>query len=136
MKPAFVSVVLALLTACDLPTEPPAPKIPLTPDEKGSVVVVGRVVSAENATGLQAANVRVFEAGASVGTDETGRYRIVLPARFRGRVVPLNVRAIGYNAQTLMVAIPSNSVTVDVGMTVSRMMLSCYMGIPYSAVGR
>ena len=46
MKVPFVSLVLASLTACDLPTEPPAPKIPRAPDENPIVVIGERVVGA------------------------------------------------------------------------------------------
>ncbi len=92
MKAAFVSVLLVLLAGCDLPTEPPSPKLPRMPDQtlpvviEGRVVYSGRVVHAAT-NGLVGANVRVIEAGASVGTGEMGRYRMVLPATYRGRVI-------------------------------------------------
>lgn len=135
MKLLVVSFMLAVLTACDLPTEPPSPRLPRAPDQTGSIIIAGRVLNAADAVGVQAANVRVTEAGVSVGTDETGRYRIVLPARFRDQTVSVKFRAIGFNAVTRMVAITGNSVTVDLTISVSTL-LSCTMGILDTAVGR
>jgi hypothetical protein len=136
MKLSGVSFLLAVLAACDLPTEPPPPAIPRAPDEIGPIVIVGRVVHGPKAVGLQATQVRVTEAGVGVFTDEKGRYRIVLPARFRGQTVSVQFRAIGFSAASRMVAIASNSTTVDMGMTESMIMLGCTMGIIDTAVPR
>jgi hypothetical protein len=74
------------------------------------------------------ANVRVIEAGASVGTVETGRYRLVLPATYRGRTIPVSVRAIGFKPQSRIVMITSDVVTVDFLLADDALVLSCYMG--------
>ena len=62
--------------------------------------------------GVQAANVRVIEAKASVGTDEGGRYRIVVPASFRGQSVPVSIRAIGFKGQSRNVRLDRDTVTL------------------------
>ena len=134
MKRLLVSFLLAVLSACDLPTEPPPAKIPRAPGETSPVVIVGRVVN--GTVGLQAANVRVTEAGVSAGTDETGHYRIVLPARFRGQSVTVQFRRIGYNVATRMVAITRNSVIVDLVMSENMLQVGCTMGILDTAVRR
>jgi hypothetical protein len=134
MKPAFVSVLLVLLAGCELPTEPSPPKLPRMPDQtapvviEGRVVYSGRVVHAATTNGLEGANVRVIEAHASVGTVETGRYRLVLPATYRGRAIAVNVRAIGFKPQTRMVMITNDVVTVDFSLADDALVLSCYMG--------
>ena len=63
MKPAFVSFVFPLLF--------------LSPPDQGqqAILVTGRVTDSTSSAGLQAANVRVSDAGVSVGTDAAGMYR-------------------------------------------------------------
>lgn len=124
MKRLFVCALLALFTACDMPTEPPV-KAPPVPDEPAPVVITGRIVESRGAAGVQGAFVRVPEAGVHAGTDKTGRYTITLPARFRGRVVSLQARAIGYNARNQMVTVTRDAVTVDLVMTVARFCCLC-----------
>ena len=126
MKFFHVSLLLPLLIACETPTEPSVPRLPTPPAEDRPVVITGRIVNAGVAVGLQGANIRVLEASASVGTGEAGHYRIVLPASFRGRVIPVNARAIGFYAQSKTVALNSDSVAVDFVM---RVHLSCSMGV-------
>ena len=62
MKPAFVSLALPLLFL-------------VQPNQKQqrSIVISGRVTDSTTLAAVQAANVRVIEAGASVGTDTSGR---------------------------------------------------------------
>lgn len=127
MKFFHVGFLLPLLMACETPTEPSVPKLPLPPDEL-PVVISGRIVNAGGGVGIQGANIRVLEASASVGSGEAGHYRIVLPASFRGRIIPVNARAIGFYAQGKTVALNSDSVAVDFVMRVDTVLLSCYMG--------
>lgn len=128
MRSFFVSVLLALLAACELPTEPPPSRIPRRPDAGDSVVIEGRIVSADMNVPLHVANVRVIEAGASVGSGETGRYRIVLPATYRGRIVPVQVRAIGFKAQTRTIVLADNQARIDFDLTVDTIGLTCNLG--------
>ena len=134
MRPIFVSLLLALLTACELFEEPTAPRMrQASPDPARTVVITGRVVSSATSTGIAFANVRVLEAGASVGTDETGSYRIVLPARFRGRAVPVQVRAIGFKAQSQTVALASDTVTVTLAIEIETLVLTCNLAVSVGA---
>ena len=134
MKPALVSVLLTVLAACELPTEPP-PKLPRLPDQNGPVVITGRIIQSNTRLPLQAANVRVMEAAASVGTDQMGRYRIVLPGKFRGREVPLLVRAIGFKARDRAIMLTSDSTIVDFGLEVMALRFDCVMSISASNNG-
>lgn len=136
MRYSFVGFLLATLAACDLPTEPPAPRLPRQLNDDHPVVVAGRVVNSGMNAALQVANVRVVEAGASVGTDEAGRYEIVLPAKFRGRIVPVNVRTIGFKPVTRMVALTSDTVTVDLEITMDTFFgLTCTLGFTVRTQG-
>ena len=126
MKLLYVSLLLPLLAACETLTEPEAPDLLKTPpDQARPVVITGRVVNAATTVGIQGANVRVIEGAASVGTDENGRYRIVLPARFRGRAVPVQVRAIGFKPQSRTVALSGDPVIVDLAIAVDFVGLTC-----------
>src|SRR5687768_879108 len=100
MKTAFVSLALPLLL--------------LTPNQRQQgVIVTGRVTSAGTAMGIQAANVRIPDAGISVGTDASGAYRILAPARLRGQEVSIQVRAIGFRPETRTVRLNADSVAAD-----------------------
>lgn len=127
MKFSYVSLLLPLVMACETPTEPGGPRIPIQPDANGPVVITGRIMIADGAMGIQSANVRVLEASASVVTDEAGRYRIVLPASFRERTIPVQVRAIGFSSQSRTVSLSRDRVSVDFAMAVLRM--SCMMDV-------
>ena len=125
MRSYLVGVLLAALPACDLPTEPPPSRIPRQPDAGDSLVIEGRIVSAAMNVPLQAANVRVIQAGASVGSGETGRYRIVLPAKYRGRIVPLQVRAIGFRPQIRTIALTGSQASVDFDLALDTNRMTC-----------
>ena len=129
MKLLHVSLLLPLLMACQTLTEPEAPDLlPTPPDQAGPVVITGRVVN--SVLGVQGgAHVRVLEARVSGGTDETGRYRIELPARFRGRAVPVQVLRIGFKPKTRTVMVTGDTVTVDFSIDAAMMEFSCTMGI-------
>src|SRR5688500_3284812 len=100
MKTAFVSLALPLLF--------------LTPNPgQQGVIVTGRVTAAGTAMGIQAANVRIPDAGISVGTDASGAYRILAPARLRGQEVSIQVRAIGFRPETRTVRLNADSVAAD-----------------------
>jgi Ca-activated chloride channel family protein len=71
------------------------------------------VGSSATAIGIAAANVRVVDAGISVGTNESGAYRIVVPERFRGAEVTLHARAIGFSPASRTVRLLSDTLTVD-----------------------
>ena len=107
MKPAFVSLALPLLFLVE-PNQ----------GQQRSIVVTGRVTDSTTTAGVQAANVRVIDAGASVGTDTAGRYRIVLPERYAGREITVSARAIGYRAQQKLVRLDADSVTANFAMIV------------------
>ena len=126
MRPTFVSLLPALLTACELFEVPTAPRVrQAPPDPARTVVITGRVVSSATSSGIVAANVRVLEAKASVATDETGGYQIVLPSRFRGLAVPVQVRAIGFKAQSRIVALTSDTVTVALAIETETLLFTC-----------
>jgi hypothetical protein len=135
MKPILVSLLLSLLAACEIPSEPPPldAGLRIPPDVDGPVVITGRIVSAAAPTGIQAANVRVIDAGISVGTDETGHYRIALPASYRGQVVPVHARAIGFKPQGSSVALIDGRATVDFELATDAMVFTCDLVI---TVGR
>ena len=80
MKPALVSLILPLVF--------------LSPPNQGqsAILVTGQVTDSTSKVGLQAANVRVSEAGVSVGTDGAGMYRFVLPPSYKGREIAVQVR--------------------------------------------
>jgi len=100
MKTAFVSLALPLLF--------------LTPNQgQQGVIVTGRVTAAGTAMGIQAANVRIPDAGISVGTDASGAYRILAPVRLRGQEVSIQVRAIGFRPETRTVRLYADSVAAD-----------------------
>ena len=128
MKPALVSFVLVLLAACKDITEPPPPRLH-DPDDGRPVVITGRVINGSNQSGIQMANVRILDAGSSVGTDETGRFRIVVPARFRGLEVPVQVRAIGFRAQTVSVRLIGDTVSVDVPIALDTFSVGCVLAV-------
>jgi hypothetical protein len=118
MKLTHVSLLLVALTACE--EEPLAPDLRQpVPNQDSPVVIVGRVVSSATAMGIQSAIVRVLDGAASVGTDESGRYRIVLPAKYRGQTVAVNVRAIGYRQQDRTVSLADATAAVDLGITMA-----------------
>ncbi len=105
MKPAFVSLALPLLFLVE-----PHQR------QQRSIAVSGRVMDSTTMAGVQGANVRVIEAGASVGTDTAGRYRIVLPERYAGKEIAVSARAIGYRAQQKLVRLDTDSATVNFAM--------------------
>lgn len=75
--------------------------------------ITGTVRNAQGQA-LQAANVRIADVGASVGTDANGEYRITLGAdRVRGQTVPVVVRAIGFVPQSRQVTVTAGSQTQD-----------------------
>jgi Ca-activated chloride channel family protein len=112
MKPAFVSLTLPLLL--------------LVPPEQGQpdVVVRGRVTNAATNVGIEAANVRIIDAGVSVGTDTGGMYGIVMPDQYRGREVTLQVRAIGFKPASQAVKLLSDTSIVDFALAVDVNRLS------------
>lgn len=128
MKLLYVSLLLPLLMACETLTEPEAPDLlPTPPDQAGPVVITGRVVN--SVLGIQGgAHIRVLEAGVSGGTDETGQYRIELPVRFRGRVVPVQVLRIGFKPKTRTVMVTGDTVTVDFAIDADMIAFACNMG--------
>ena len=135
MKLLSVSLLLMLVTACQ--EEPLAPVVrPPRAPQDGPVVITGRIVSAATKVGIAGANLRVIEAGASVGPDESGHYRSVLPASFRGRTVPVNVRAIGFKRQDHSVAITSDTVTLDLSMIAEMLVFDCDVQISGEAYGK
>ena len=100
MKASFVSLALPLLI--------------VTPNQgEQGVIVTGRVTAAGIATGIHAATVQIPDAGISVLTDTSGKYRIMAPARLRGREVSLRVRAIGFRPEIRSVRFNADSVAVD-----------------------
>ena len=107
MKPAFVSLALPLLFFA-----------PPNQEQQRTILVAGRVSDSVSNVSLQAVNVRVIEAGASVGTDTAGRYRINLPERYLGREIAVSARAIGYRAQQKLVRLTTDTVTVNFAMIV------------------
>jgi Ca-activated chloride channel family protein len=106
MKPAYVSFALSLLL--------------LAPAKQGqqTIVIQGRVTDATRGVGIAGANVRIIGAQVSVGSVDSGHYRIVLAARFRGQEVELNVRAIGYKPATRTMKLVSDTNTVDFALQV------------------
>jgi Spy/CpxP family protein refolding chaperone len=72
-------------------------------------VLTGTVRSVQGQP-LQAANVRIAELNASVGTDSEGAYRIIVgPDRVRGQTVTVSVRAIGFKPQTRQITISAGA---------------------------
>lgn len=64
------------------------------------LTITGRVAIADGPP-LEGANVLIPDQGISVGTNEAGRYTIVVRAdRLRGQQTTLRVRAVGYKPQT------------------------------------
>src|SRR6187401_1980961 len=112
MKPALVSLILPLVFL-----SPPNQGLP-------TIVVMGRVTNAATSAGLEAANVRMPEVAASVGTDSNGRYRIVILDKFRGLEVTVNVRAIGFAPQTRTIRLVSDTITIDFALAVDVNRLS------------
>jgi Spy/CpxP family protein refolding chaperone len=71
--------------------------------------ITGTVRSSQGQA-LQAANVRIRNANASVGTGADGVYRMVLsPDRVQGQQVTLDVRAIGYVPQSKQITITAGT---------------------------
>ena len=101
MKPAFVSLVLPLML--------------LAPPNQGqqNLVIRGRVTSAATSAGLEGANLRIIEAGVSVGTVDSGAYRIYLPGKFRGQQLVLQARSIGFKPSSKSITLSSDTTTVD-----------------------
>lgn len=112
MKPALVSLILPLVFL-----SPPNQGLP-------TIVVMGRVTNAATSAGLEAANVRMPEVAASVGTDSNGRYRIVILDKFRGLEVTVHVRAIGFAPQTRTIRLVSDTITIDFALAVDVNRLS------------
>src|SRR5688572_16053125 len=112
MKPALVSLILPLVF---LP--PPNQGLP-------TIVVMGRVTNAATSGGLEAANVRMPELAASVGTDSNGRYRITVLDKFRGLEVTVNVRAIGFAPQSRTIRLVTDTITMDFALAVDVNRLS------------
>ena len=112
MKPALVSFILPLVF--------------LSPHDQGlpTIVVMGRVTNAATSGGLEAANVRMPELAASVGTDSNGRYRITVLDKFRGLEVTVNVRAIGFASQSRTIRLVTDTITVDFALAVDVNRLS------------
>jgi Ca-activated chloride channel family protein len=111
MKTAFVSLALPLLF--------------VVPNQgQQGVIVTGRVTAAGTATGIQAANVRIPDAGISVGTDASGAYRIVAPARLRSQEVSIQVRAIGFRSENRSVKLNADSVAVNFALAQDMNQLS------------
>ena len=112
MKPALVSLILPLVF--------------LFPPDQGqpAILVTGQVTDSTSKVGLQAANVRVSEAGVSVGTDGAGMYRFVLPPSYKGREIAVQVRAIGYRTQQRLVRLGADSVGADFALVVDVNRLS------------
>ena len=127
MKPALVSFVLVLLTACKDITEPSPPRLH-DPDDSRPVVITGRVINGSTNAGIIAANVRVLDAG-SVGTDESGRFGLALPGRFRGRELALQVRAIGFKALNVPIRLTNDTVSVDLPITLSIFQMGCILDV-------
>ena len=107
MKPAFVSLALPLLILS--PRERPRPEGP----QPSRLLVTGRITQAGTSTAIQAANVRIAAANVSVGSEQDGVYRIVLPDSLRAREVTLSVRAIGFKPISRAITLQSDTTTVD-----------------------
>jgi hypothetical protein len=119
-----------LLTACDDITEPPPPRVTLPgPNEERPVVITGRVINGSTNLGIQMANVRVLDAASSVGTDESGAFRLVVPGRFRGRNMPVHVRAIGFKAQSVSVWLIDDTVSVELPITMDTFSVGCVLAV-------
>ena len=106
MKPALVSLILPLVFL-----SPPNQGLP-------TIVVMGRVTNAATSAGIEAANVRMPELAASVGTDSSGRYRITVLDKFRGLEVTVNARAIGFMQQSRTIRLVTDTITVDFTLAV------------------
>jgi Ca-activated chloride channel homolog len=110
MKPAFVSLALPLLLLTPPSTQP------------AHIVVHGRVTTTGATRGLSGANIRIAEAGVSVGTDTAGAYRITLPDAWRGKEVELSVRAIGFTPTSRTVRLKdTTAVDFDLAPDVNRL---------------
>jgi hypothetical protein len=116
MKLSHVSLLLVVLTACE--EEPLAPDLrrPAVPGPDAPVVISGRVVSSGSDIGIEGALLRVTEANAFARADETGHYRLVLPASFRDRAVAVTVLSIGFNARKEIVRPGSGTATFELVM--------------------
>jgi len=79
---------------------------------------MGRVTNAATSAGLEAANVRMPELAASVGTDSSGRYRITVLDKFRGLEVTVNARAIGFAQQSRTIRLVTDTITIDFALAV------------------
>ena len=125
MKLSQVSLLLVVLTACE--EEPLAPDLrrPAVPGLEAPVVITGRVVSSDSAIGIEGALLRVTEANAFARADETGHYRLVLPAGFRDRTVGVTVLAIGFNARSEIVRLDRDTATFDLALAVN----TCRLGV-------
>jgi hypothetical protein len=125
MKLSHVSLLLVVLAACE--EEPLAPDLrrPTLPSQDAPVVITGRVVRSGSTIGIEGAYLRVIEANAIARPDESGRYRLVLPASFRGRTVVVKVLAIGFNARNEIVTLNSDTVALDLAMSVYPFRLDC-----------
>lgn len=78
-----------------------------------NAVITGRVTS-DQGQPLMGANVFITELNVSVGTNQTGAYRIDIPAaRVSGQSVVLRVRSVGFSPQTRNVTVTAGSQTAD-----------------------
>jgi Ca-activated chloride channel family protein len=87
--------------------------------QSSTLLITGHVTDSVNARDLQGANVRIVALNVSVGTDETGRYRISLPREpYRGQEVAVQVRSIGFRPQVKSVRLTADTTTLDFALTV------------------
>ncbi|MFL5579019.1 MAG: SusC/RagA family TonB-linked outer membrane protein [Gemmatimonadaceae bacterium] len=95
--------------------------------------ITGRVTS-EQGQPLYGANVYITEMNVSVGTNEAGNYRIVIPAaRVSGQTVQLRVRSVGYTPQTRAVTLAAGAQTADFTLRADVTQLSAIVTTGVSA---
>lgn len=108
------------LSACAL-----ALVLSATPALAQGTIVTGKVSRLEGGGPLLGANVTITELNASVGTDEQGTYRIVLPAeRVRGQSVTIRVRSIGFKPLARTITLSPGTHTENFGLEVDINRLS------------
>jgi len=56
-------------------------------------------------------------------------YQMVLPGRFRGHEVPIQIRAIGFKALTQRVRLTSDTVLVDVPIATDAFLTGCVLSV-------
>jgi Ca-activated chloride channel family protein len=81
-------------------------------DGTTDLIVTGKVSSAVGGP-IHGANVHVTSLGLSVGTDAAGVYQLAVPARLRGKMLQLRVRAIGYAPQMREVRLSRDTTAAD-----------------------